>query len=100
MVVFTPAPAWWDPFCHAAPYDPLRFDLSACFEDSTLALVPVVILAAGAAGSSRLVRQYLQGERPEKGGQGAYAVKLVSLAERQQGGGAGAVVGRQGPGGG
>lgn len=81
MLSFAPKPAWWDPFCHSAPYDPIRFDLSPCFSDSTLALAPVVILALGAAGSRPVVQSYLKGERPEKGGKGAYGVKLVSLSE-------------------
>ena len=78
MPDFSPKPAWWDPFCSTAPHDPVRFDLSSCFEDSTLALVPVAVLALGAAASVKIVKRYLAGERPEKGGKGAYAIKLVS----------------------
>lgn len=78
MLAFALKPAWWDAFCSTAPYDPVRYDLNPCFSDSTLALVPVVILALGAVASRKVVKQYLAGERPEKGGQGAYGVKLVS----------------------
>lgn len=70
---------WWTPFCTGLPYDPLRFDLTECAEDSTLSLAPVVIVAIGAAvTASSLVQRYSAGDRPEKGGKGAYALKLVS----------------------
>lgn len=90
MLDFAPNSAWWDPFCRVGPYDPRRFDLTACFSDSTLALAPVAILALGCVASRDTVKRYTKGERPEKGGKGAYAIKLVSRLEWV------ACVGRQG----
>lgn len=76
---------WWNAACRAPPISAHDWDFSPCFEDTTLSLLPVVILAAiGGAAFPRLATQLKQRDVPLNGdktrGKSALAVKLVCSA--------------------
>lgn len=76
--MLSPDNPFWNPFCHSSPYSTGTWDFTPCFQDTTLSLIPFVLLGVvGGLAFPGLATRYKKGERPEKGGKDAYAVKLV-----------------------
>lgn len=71
---------WWNGACHGSPWDSTDWDLSPCFEVTTLSLVPVLILAIfGGLEFPKLATRFKNDDNlPQKGGKPALATKLVS----------------------
>ncbi|KAK4056218.1 hypothetical protein OIO90_002659 [Microbotryomycetes sp. JL221] len=70
--------AWWNAACHGRPFNERDWDFSTCFQDTTLSLVPVIVLvASGSMQFWRLLQQHRRGDKPEQGGRRAYATKLT-----------------------
>lgn len=71
---------WWNAACSQPPFATDSWDLSPCFQQTTLSLVPLVLLAVvGGLAFPSLATRYRNGDHPEKGGKGAYSVKLVRV---------------------
>lgn len=69
---------WYNPLCNHA-YDVERWDLTVCFQTTTLALLPILVLfLSGSTEFFSVWAAYTSGNRPEKGGVAAYRLKLVS----------------------
>ena len=69
---------WWDPLCTAPVFDLHRWDLSPCFQRTVLAALSIsLFFLLGGLEVRALLRRYAAGERPELGGQGARAIKVV-----------------------
>ncbi|KAI5478725.1 putative ABC metal ion transporter [Pseudohyphozyma bogoriensis] len=73
---------FYSPFCapFASGSDGAASDFSRCFEGTTMAVAPAVLLVFFALITSTwtVAKQYLAGVRLEKGGHSAYAVKLAA----------------------
>lgn len=69
---------WYSPLCDSAFKPDPEWDLTACFQTTTVASIPIIILiSAGLLEFIELQAKYRAGARPEKGGVAAYRVKLV-----------------------
>ncbi|BGP13132.1 hypothetical protein JCM10213v2_001051 [Rhodosporidiobolus nylandii] len=74
---------WYNPFCPSRAYDPDTWDLAPCFQATSVAALPVVLLAvAGGAQFPGLWTRYKAGqrERLSKEGKAVYGLKLALLA--------------------
>ncbi|GAA5971441.1 hypothetical protein JCM11641_008352 [Rhodosporidiobolus odoratus] len=74
---------WYNPFCPNPPFDTDTWDLSPCFQQSTLALLPTLLLAlVGGSAFPKLWSRYKRGEteRLPTAGKAAYAAKLSITA--------------------
>ncbi|KDE07748.1 hypothetical protein MVLG_02020 [Microbotryum lychnidis-dioicae p1A1 Lamole] len=75
--MLTTTTPWWSPVCSGAPFSADDWDLSPCVE-SELSIIPVLLLVLiGAIAFPRLWRLYRAGERYERGGKPAYALKQL-----------------------
>ncbi|GAA6062217.1 hypothetical protein JCM10212_006452 [Sporobolomyces blumeae] len=75
-------PAWYAPGCERA-IDPVNWDFTPCFESTTLAAAPVVVLfLSGAVALPELSKRYRAGRTYGLSSQGraAYGVKRVFVA--------------------
>lgn len=69
---------WFSPFCDQAFKPEPEWDLTPCFQSTSVASVPIIILIlAGSVQFIELLARYRAGDRPEKGGIAAYRFKLV-----------------------
>jgi hypothetical protein len=71
---------WWNPACSSSPYSADTWDLTPCFQATTLSLVPFAVLGiVGSLAFPSLAYRYKNNDKPEKGGKSAYGVKIVCL---------------------
>lgn len=69
---------WISPFCDDAFRPEPEWDLTPCFQTTTLQSLPVLILlSVGGIEFYELASRWRSGDRPEKGGIAAYRIKLV-----------------------
>ncbi|KAK4704436.1 hypothetical protein P7C70_g1781, partial [Phenoliferia sp. Uapishka_3] len=74
-----PPNPWWNHFCpDTPPFSTTNWDLSPCLQSTLVASVPPALLfIVGGSAFPNLLRRFNAGDRPEKGGIGAYRVKVV-----------------------